>query len=116
MGVCAVPSRKKVHEILEESVDEYFCRRVKELGGLVTKNNPNWYIGIPDRTARVLGYMCDVEFKRPKGGRLSGAQKMWKKMLTEAGTPWHLICTHAEVDAFIEMVKQRHADHSYDER
>ncbi len=106
-----MPSTKNEKKILEESVEDYFCRCVQELGGLITKNNPNWYIGIPDRTVRVLGYMCDVELKRPVGGRLRGAQKMWKKMLTEAGTPWHLICTHAEVDAFIEMVKTRHENH-----
>jgi hypothetical protein len=111
MRFAPMPSTKKAtrdqKKIRELSVEDYLCLRVKQLGGLATKNNANWYIGIPDRTVRVLGYMCDVELKRPKGGKLSGAQKMWKKMLTNAGTPWHLIVSHDEVDAFIEMVERR---------
>lgn len=104
-----MPSIKKVrvpvNKILERSVEDYLVLRIKELGGLATKNDANTYRGIPDRTVRVLGYMCDVECKRPRGGRLSGSQKMWKKMLDMAGTPWHLITTHEEVDDFISFVK-----------
>lgn len=85
-------------------MEAHLISEVRRLGGVTYKNNPNWYKGIGDRTVCVLGYMCMVECKRPKGGRLSVAQKMWKKMLTDAGVPWHLICTHDEVDDFIRMV------------
>lgn len=95
-------SRKPVEKIKEISVEDYFCLRVKELGGVQWKNCPGWYIGIPDRTVCVLGYMCVVEFKRPKGGRLSTPQKLWKKFIDRAGGNWHHIKSYEEVDAFFE--------------
>jgi hypothetical protein len=100
-------SRKPVEKIKEISVEDYLDKRVRALGGITYKNNPGWYIGIGDRTVCVLGYMCMAETKRPKGGRLSTPQKFWKRFLTDAGCPWHLITSHEEVDEFIAFVEAR---------
>lgn len=89
-------------------IEAYLCKRVKELGGVCVKQDASLYGGIPDRVVAVCGYMAFVELKRPKGGRLGVRQKMWKKMIANAGTPWHLLSTHAEVDDFIEMVRATH--------
>lgn len=102
-------STKKIKEI---SVEAYLVAKVKAEQGFATKNDANTYVGIPDRTVGVLGYMCMVELKRPKGGRFSSAQRMWKKFLHMAGVPWHHIKTHSEVDDFIAFVKARHAAHT----
>lgn len=98
-------SRKNIADIKEISVEDYFCQRVKALGGFTYKNNPNWYKGIGDRTFGLLGYMGMAEFKRPKNGRLSSSQKMWNKFLTDAGCHWHLISTYSEVDSLLFEVE-----------
>lgn len=106
MGVRTVQSIKKRQaqskKILEESVEAYLVRRVKTLGGICVKQDASTYIGIPDRLVIVCGYTCMVELKRPKGGRMSGAQRMWKKFVDRAGGNWHHIKSYAEVDAFFE--------------
>jgi hypothetical protein len=100
-------SRRIPHKIKESSVEAYLCAEIKRLGGIQWKNNPGWYVGIPDRTVCVRGYMCVVELKRPKGGRLAAPQKLWKKFVDNAGGAWHLISTHEGVDEFITMVLEK---------
>lgn len=91
-----------IAKIRERSIEKYLGDEIKAQGGVYIKLNPNWYIGIPDRLAVFKGRCAFVELKRPKGGRLSGAQKMWRKMLTLAGAEWHMLCTREDVDNFIK--------------
>ncbi len=101
--------RNQSSKILEESVENYLVAQIKRIFGICIKLNPNWYKGIPDRLCvfRVgTGHnsyivIAFVELKRPKGGRLSVTQKVWKKMLTDAGAEWHMINTREQVDQFI---------------
>lgn len=101
-------STKNEAKIKEISVEDYLHSEVKALGGFTVKLNPNWYIGIPDRLVAVCGYLCLVELKRPKGGRFSVPQKMWKKFCTQAGVPWHHLRSRQEVDDFLVAVKGRY--------
>lgn len=93
----------------EKSIEKYLAERIKILGGYCFKLNPLWYKGIPDRLIlyRVgSGHnsycrIAFVELKRPKGGRLSVAQKWWQKKLEAIGAEWHLLSTREEVDEFL---------------
>lgn len=101
----AKKSEKRNASTKERVIEEYFCKRIKKLGGLTWKNNPAWAIGIPDRTFAVRGYMGVVEFKRPRGGRFSQSQIYWDKMLTNAGCMCHHINTTEAVDLFLIEVE-----------
>ncbi len=99
-----------ISKVKETSIEKYLAAKIKAVCGVYIKLNPNWYIGIPDRLcvfmvgtgANAYSRCAFVELKRPKGGRLSVAQKMWKKMLTAAGAEWHMLCTREDVDRFME--------------
>lgn len=110
-----MPSIKILRKMKEKSVEGYLKERCEWRGGFCVKLNANWLIGIPDRLCvwvdnwkgdmpkgRVHARIAFVETKRPKGGKLSGAQKWWKNRLTKLGLEWHLICTKDEVDALID--------------
>ena len=105
MAIRKPASIQKLKKMREKSVEDYLADELRALGGICVKLNPNWYIGIPDRSCAALGYVCLVETKRPKGGRFSVPQKMWKKFCTMAGIPWHLINTHDAVDDFIWNIR-----------
>lgn len=94
----------------ELSIEKYLKKEIEARGGVCIKLNANWYKGIPDRLCvfRVgMGpnsytKIAFVETKRPKGGRLSVAQKIWKNILTNTGAEWHLLSTKAGVNLFLE--------------
>jgi hypothetical protein len=103
-----VASTTILRKMKEKPVEGYLKDRCEWRGGFCVKLNANWLIGIPDRLAvwkprgKKYGRIAFVETKRPKGGKLSGAQKWWKNRLTKLGLEWHLICTKDEVDALID--------------
>ncbi len=98
-----------IGKVREKAIEKYLADKIKALGGVCIKLNPNWYIGIPDRLCvfRVgtgrnsYTRVVFTELKRPKGGKLSVPQKMWKKFLTNAGAEWQLLATKKEVDEFL---------------
>jgi len=90
-----------IGKIKEASIEKYLEAQIKLQRGVCIKLNPNWYIGIPDRLCVFNGRTLFAELKRPKGGRLSVTQKIWKKMLTDAGAEWHMINTREQVDQLI---------------
>lgn len=95
-----------IGKVKEASIEKYLAARIKALGGVCIKLNPNWYIGIPDRLCvwrdRSGGTrIVFAELKRPKGGRFSVPQKMWKKFLTNAGAEWQVLSTKQEIDALL---------------
>jgi hypothetical protein len=58
----------------EAAVEDYFCREVKRRGGMVLKLAG--YAGMTDRLAIMPGGVClFAEIKRPRGGRVSPAQR-----------------------------------------
>lgn len=105
-------SIKILRKMKEKPVELYLKERCEARGGFCIKLNPAWSIGIPDRlcvwlprnyrngvqTCRRIAF---VEVKRPKGGKLSGAQIWWKNRLTKLGIEWHLCSTKDEVDALL---------------
>jgi len=92
---------KSVRPETEVSVEQYLYRKVRRIGYRAVKFEDPSYDGAPDRL--ILGPNRFVEFvetKRPKGGRLSPAQKQYHVGLKSNGYDIHLICTKEEVDAY----------------
>lgn len=95
----------------EKPVEEHLKDMCEMHGGFALKLNPAWNIGVPDRLCVWAckfwngKYNCTriafIETKRPKGGRLSGAQIWWRNRLTKLGLEWHLCSTKEEVDQLI---------------
>ena len=85
----------------EVSIENFLRDEVARCGGFCVKLNPLWNIGIPDRLVVLPGCVAFVELKRPKGGRLSVAQKFWSKRLTEMGCEWHMLHTKIFVNDFL---------------
>src|SRR5687767_112258 len=102
-------SIKILRKMKEKSVEAHLTEQCEMRGGFAIKQNPAWKIGIPDRLCvwRVgtgrnsYTRIAFVETKRPKGGRLSGAQKRWKNVIDKLGLEWHLCSTKDEVDALL---------------
>lgn len=87
---------------LESTIEEYFVKRIKELGGKTVK------AAVPgtrfiDRLAMLPnGVTIYAELKRPKGGRKSALQVHWIDWLAERGHVAGFAATIEEVDKLIE--------------
>jgi hypothetical protein len=89
-------------KIRETSIEKYLADQIKLRGGLCIKLNPLWYKGIPDRLCVLHNRVAFVELKRPRGGRLSVTQNLWKKWLTDLSVEYHTINSRDAVDRFLE--------------
>jgi hypothetical protein len=90
----------------EGAVEGYLKARCDASGGFCLKLNPAWAVGVPDRLAcwrTPAGHvrLAFVETKRPKGGRISGAQKWWSARLTALGIPCYYLKSAAEIDTLL---------------
>lgn len=86
----------------EKTVEDYLRDEVKARGGRCIKMDPSTQgLGIPDRLIVLPGLLAFVETKRPRGGRLSSAQKIWRDMLQRFGLPWYVLKTVQDVDDFL---------------
>ncbi len=91
---------------LEQSVEQHLVKQMKGWG-FCLKMPANLWRGAPDRliiiaqSSKRRGRVVFAETKRPVGGKLSTAQRMWRKLLTEGGAEWRLLSTIEEVDEFL---------------
>lgn len=87
---------------LESTIEDYFVKRIKALGGQTVK------AAVPgvrflDRIAMMPnGVTIFAELKRPAGGRRSALQVYWVDWLTENGHVAGFAATTEEVDKLIE--------------
>ena len=89
--------------VREASVETYLRSRVTDGGGLCVKLNPASYVGIPDRLVVLPGgWICFVEVKKPKGGRIGRLQHWWRDQLLELGVRHRFVLTHEDVDGMME--------------
>lgn len=89
--------------MLEASVEKFLQDETKRLRGCAVKLNPHWNVGIPDRLIILPeGRIIFIETKRPVGGRLSGAQRMWKKMLLRLGCEVYVANTKEMIADILE--------------
>ena len=89
--------------VREASVETYLRRRVTDAGGLCIKLNPASCVGIPDRLVVLPGgWICFVEVKKPKNGRVARLQFWWRDKLVEMGFPHRFVWTKEDVDELME--------------
>ena len=96
---------------LESSVEQYLRKKVEQLGGRCEKFSPDVRRGWPDRIVLLPpppsgGVLVWVETKRPKGGRVSGAQLVAHEDLRRLGQDVRVLYTREQVDCFIEEMKK----------
>ena len=91
----------------EKTIEQYFCKKVREKRGLALKLCLFQGGGFPDRTVIFPnGHICFVEFKS-ETGRLSKLQKFWQKKLTAYGFRYYVCKSmrEAELTAKAEFCK-----------
>lgn len=84
----------------ESQIEQYFIRRVREVGGLSRKFVSPGRKGVPDRIAVFFGEVFFVELKAP-GKQLRADQRREHKKLYEAGATVFVIDSIEDVDRFI---------------
>jgi len=95
---------RQMRQTTENTVESYLEREVKARKGKCLKQNPNWYVGIPDRLVLLPG--CNVfvaELKRPKRGQISKAQNKWKDDFNGMGVPHYFLNTKEKIDSVMEQ-------------
>lgn len=85
----------------ERTVEQYFIRRVREVGGLQRKYTSPGVRGVPDRIAILNGLVYFVELKAP-GKMLRPDQVREHRKLRAAGTNVWTLDSKEAVDYFIE--------------
>ena len=85
---------------LENTIEAYLVKRVKELGGFSLKTDRVEGRRFVDRTCFLPGgRTLIVECKRPKGGRRQALQVHHIDLLVEMGHEAHFCKTKEEIDA-----------------
>ena len=90
--------------MLENTIERYFCRKIKELGGLALKLSPTGTAGLPDRLVLLPGQrIVFVEFKAP-GKKPRPLQQKRINELQKLGFKAVCLDSYQKVDAFLEAV------------
>lgn len=92
---------------LEKEIEGKLVKMVKSHGGLCLKwVCPGW-LGVPDRIILLPGgRVWFAELKRPKGGKLSAAQKWWAKKLIDLGFNYCQIWDQEDINLWNIMLKE----------
>lgn len=92
--------------VLEKEVEGYLRRRVEQLGGRCVKFLPDYNRGWPDRLVLLPGgRMAWVELKRPRGGRVSAAQRVAHEELRRLGQQVFLVLSVGEAEAVLALMR-----------
>lgn len=84
---------------LESALELRCVAKVEAAGGLALKLRPPTGMGFPDRVIFLRGRCWFVEFKRPKLGRASTQQGVWRRLLTLAGFGVYFCASDEEFEA-----------------
>jgi hypothetical protein len=88
----------------EATVETYLREQVKKIGGRCVKLVPASVVGVPDRLVLLPGgRVIFVEVKRPKGGRFSQKQVLWRDWLVENGFGYAAVFTKEGVDELLGL-------------
>lgn len=91
---------------LESEIEDRFCRELEQLGGSTRKVKWLGRNGAPDRLAFGPGLRpCFVEFKRPRGGRLSPQQVSEHADMAAGGLRVFVAWTHREADGVLRWMR-----------
>lgn len=76
----------------ESEIERALVSMVNGLGGRCMKWVCPGFSGVPDRICLIPGgHICFVETKRETGGKVSGLQKYWRKVLSDLGFSYYLV-------------------------
>jgi len=90
--------------MLESQIERYFCRKVRESGGLALKLSPAGTAGLPDRLVLLPGRrIAFVELKAP-GKKPRPLQQKRINELQKLGFRAVCLDSYQKVDAFLEAV------------
>ncbi len=94
--------------VIENDIETYLAKLVKEHDGIYLKIPAVYMSGIPDRLVLLHeGRMAFVELKRPIGGKRAELQKYWQKKLTDRGYIAAFVQTKEEAESLINMLLTR---------
>lgn len=86
----------------EKKIENYFCDKIRKIGGLSLKLVLFSGAGFPDRTVIFSNWnIFFVEFKT-ETGRLSKLQKFWQKTLSDYGFRFYVCRSKVEADIIIK--------------
>ena len=89
----------------EKEIEQYFCKRVRELGGFAYKFRSVAQRGVADRIACLPnGETWFVELKKP-GGRLSALQEVFAEQMAATQQNYDVLWSKDSVDAWLEQIK-----------
>jgi len=88
----------------ERDIEQYFIRRVREVGGLQRKFTSPGHKGVPDRIVVYFGWVYFVELKAP-GKVLRDDQAREHEKLFAAGCNVFVIDSKEGVDRFIQSLR-----------
>ena len=92
--------------MLERDVEKYLRLQIESIGGRCLKWVCPQVSGVPDRIVLIKGKIYFVETKRPTDGIWAKLQIIFAKWLVKNGFDFSLIQSIAEVDFFINRIKQ----------
>ncbi len=94
--------------MLEKQIENYFVWAVETLGGKTYKFKSPTQRGVSDRIACMPnGETWFVELKRPKGGRLSELQKMFRNDVLRLKQNYALLTNQQEIDTWATQYRTR---------
>ena len=94
--------------MLEKQIENYFVWAVETLGGKTYKFKSPTQRGVSDRIACMPnGETWFVELKRPKGGRLSELQKMFRNDVLRLKQNYALLTNQQEIDTWMTEYQKR---------
>ena len=89
----------------EKEIEQYFCKRVRALGGFAYKFRSVAQRGVADRIACLPnGETWFVELKKP-GGRLSALQEVFAEQMEQTQQNYDVLWSKESVDAWLEQIK-----------
>lgn len=91
--------------MLEVTVERRLARLCQDCGGMCVKLSAEHARGIPDRLMILPnGQVCFVELKRPQGGRIALAQRVWHERLRRLGQRVEVVSTVEQAQELIEQL------------
>lgn len=86
----------------EKLLQNYFCKKVREAGGVAYKINGSAHRGVPDILAIYAGTTIFVEFKNPNGkGRLSKLQLITISDMRANGADVRVCARYVDADEIL---------------
>lgn len=99
--------------LLEREIEKKFRALVESCGGYCLKFVSPMHAGVPDRIVLLPGgRVIFVELKKPKGGKLSKLQQLWRDRLQALGLAWWLVCDREGLRAAEEVLRAMSAEHT----